>query len=306
MTRHTAAATLAVIATLGVARAQQPPRTVGITPIGPLISVFSKEYFFTEVYFLSNGGANVLTLVTDEGTVLIDAKQAGWSAAVLDALKKVTETPVTTIINTHAHEDHTGADTEYAQPVKIIMHENSARHFAQAAAAGKALETMSDRRTLMMGGRAIHVHYFGKGHTDGDVIVAIPDAKVAFVGDLVAQKAVPVIDRTSGGSALALPDTLARATKEITGCEYIITGHGPAPQGRKRDWPTWNDFREYADFTRDFVAAATAAWKSGKTPDQAAAELSLPDKYKDYRMDGAKATIEAIYDELKQSAGGTR
>src|SRR6185436_17773144 len=91
MRRHTAAATLAVIGTLCTARAQQPPRTVGITPIGPLISLFSKEYFFTEVYFLSNGGANALTIVTDDGAVLIDAKQAGFGSAVLDAMRRVTE-----------------------------------------------------------------------------------------------------------------------------------------------------------------------------------------------------------------------
>jgi hypothetical protein len=31
-------------------------------------------------------------------------------------------------------------------------------------------------------------------------------------------------------------------------------------------------------------------------------ELRLPDKYKDYRMDGAKAASETVFAELKQGA----
>jgi glyoxylase-like metal-dependent hydrolase (beta-lactamase superfamily II) len=306
MKRHIAAATFALVVSLCVAHAQQPDRRVAITPIGPLVSVFSPEYFFAEVYFLSNGGANALCVVTDDGAVLIDSKLAGWAPAVLEALQRVSDAPVTTIINTHAHDDHAGANGEYPGTVQILAHENTSKRFAKSAGPGKTVKTFGDHMTLTAGKRALHIYHFGKGHTDGDAIVSIPDAHVAFVGDLFTEKAVPVIDRASGGSALALPETLARATKEITGIEYAITGHGPAPQGRQRNWPTWNEFREYADFTRDFVAAATAAWKNGRTVEQAAAELTLPDRYKNYRLDGAKATIEIIYDELKQAPGARR
>jgi glyoxylase-like metal-dependent hydrolase (beta-lactamase superfamily II) len=302
MRLHAAAAVLAGFSTLCVVQAQQPSRTVGITPIGPLISISDPAYFFAEVYFLSNGGANALALVTDDGAVLVDAKLPGWSSAVRDALQRVTDLEVTTIINTHAHEDHAGADAEYPGPVQIVMHENSSKRFAKSAG-GKSVKTFGDRLTLTFAKRQVHIYHLGKGHTDGDAIVAIPDSRVAFVGDLFAEKAVPVVDRTSGGSFLALPDTLARAAKEVTGVEYAITGHGPPPQGRKRDWPTWKDFVEYADFTRDFVAAATTAYKSGRSAEQAAAELTLPDKYKNYKLDGAKAAIETIFAELKQSSG---
>jgi len=300
------AVTLAAFSMVCVVHAQQPPGIVAITPIGPLVSVFSPEYFFAEVYFLSNGGANALSVVTDDGAVLIDAKLPGWGPAVLEAQRRVTDIPVTTIINTHAHEDHAGADAEYPGLSEILVHENSSKRLARKAGSGAKVRTFGDHTPLTLGKRTLQVYYFGKGHTDGDAIVAIPDARVAFVGDLVAEKAVPVIDPASGGSALALPQTLARATKEITGIEYIITGHGPPPKGRARNWPTWNDFREYADFTRDFVDAATAAWKNGRTAEQAAAELKLPDKYKNYRLDGAKATIETIFAELKQQRGAAR
>ena len=300
------AVALAVSGTLSVTHAQQRPRTVAITPIGPLVSIANPEYTFAEVYFLWNGGANVLAVGTPDGAVLIDAKLSGWGPAALEALGQVTDMPVTTIINTHAHDDHAGADNEYPGTVEIVMHENSSKRLTRSAGAGKTVKTFGDRTSVTVGNRPLHVYYFGKGHTDGDAIVVIPDTKRAHVGDLFMERGVPVIDPASGGSALALPETLARAIKEITGVEWVVTGHGPPPEGRKRDWRTWKDFQEYADFTRDFVAAATAAWKKGRTVDQTVSELTLPDRYKGYRMDGAKATIETIFSELKRSPASAR
>ena len=309
MRLHVLPVALAAIGTICVTYAQQPPRTVrtvGITPIGPLVPISNPEYTFAEVYFLSNGGANALAVVTTAGAVLIDAKLPGWGPATLEALEQVTDMPVTTIINTHAHEDHAGANSEYPGPVEIVVHENSSRRLVRSAAKGKTVKTFGDHTSVTVGTRTLHVYHFGRGHTDGDAIVVIPDTKLAYVGDLFAEKAVPVVDPGSGGSALALPQTLARAITEITGVEWVVTGHGPPPEGRRRDWRTWKDFQEYAEFTRDFVAAVTAAWKNGRTVDQAVSKLTLQEKYKGYRMDGAKATIETIFTELKRSSAAKR
>jgi hypothetical protein len=62
----------------------------------------------------------------------------------------------------------------------------------------------------------------------------------------------------------------------------------------------WADLQEYADFTRDFVAAAEAAMKAGKNVDEAVSGLKLPDKYKDYNMANMKADVQRVYDELKR------
>jgi hypothetical protein len=47
------------------------------------------------------------------------------------------------------------------------------------------------------------------------------------------------------------------------------------------------------------VAAVEQAKKDGKTADQAATDIKLPEKYKDYNMGGLKANISTIYSELK-------
>ena len=164
---------------------------------------------------------------------------------------------------------------------------------------------------VTVGKRPLQVYHFGKGHTDGDAIVVIPDIKAAYTGDLFAEKALPSSIRPPAAAPWRCRQTLARAAKEITGVERVITGHGRWPGTKSirswpQGWPTWNDFREYAEFTREFVDAVTAAWKNGRTAEQAAAELRMPEKYKDYRLDGAKALIETIFTELKQSPAPKR
>src|SRR5438094_10649445 len=63
------------------------------------------------LYLLTGGGGNAVALVHDKGVVLVDTKSPGWSESVRRAIEDVTDQAVTTIINTHAHGDHTGGNT---------------------------------------------------------------------------------------------------------------------------------------------------------------------------------------------------
>jgi hypothetical protein len=136
-----------------------------------------------------------------------------------------------------------------------------------------------------------------------------PEKRVAHFGDLFPSKAAPVIDTAAGGSGVAFPETLVRAVAEIKNVTRITTGHDEASAiPRDADSPsaifanprtmTWNDLQEYAEFNRDFLAAVRQSITGGKTADEAAATLQLPEKYKDYDMRNAKANVHAIYREL--------
>jgi hypothetical protein len=59
----------------------------------------------------------------------------------------------------------------------------------------------------------------------------------------------------------------------------------------------WSDLQEFGDFTREFVAAAQAAKKAGKSADDAAKSLNLPAKYKDYNMTRAAEDVRLVYEE---------
>jgi len=90
---------------------------------------------------------------------------------------------------------------------------------------------------------------------------------------------------------LEYPKTLMKVAAGIKGVESVIPGHSTVM--------TWNDFKEYGEFVRDLVAAVEQAKKAGKTEDQVATDIKLPEKYKDYNLGRLKANVTAIYAELK-------
>ena len=269
------------------------------------------------LYHLGDGGANALALIDEinGGVILVGTKLPGWGQPVLDAVYQVTDLPVTTIVSTHSDLDHTGSNAEFPDVVEIIAHENTRANMARmepfADGAGLPTTTFADRFGLLEDLDRIELYYFGPAHTDGDIVVVFPRKRTAYLGDLFPDKAAPVIDTTNGGSGIAFPETLARAVAAIDGVDRVITGHGPIPTtyaGRgRRDrggrrawtgWMTWDDLTEYADFNRDFLAAVRASYEAGRSVDEAAADLDLPERYAGYDMERARANVEVIYDEL--------
>ena len=152
--------------------------------------------------------------------------------------------------------------------------------------------TYRDRLTLGAGDDRIDLYYFGAGHTDGDTIVVFPALRVAHSGDLFAGSGTPLIDTRNGGSGVAYPATLGKAATGITGVESVIPGHSAVT--------TWDKFVEFGEFNAAFLAAVQQALKEGKTPDEAAASLVLPEKFKEYSMGRTQANVAAIYNEINR------
>ena len=267
------------------------------------------------LYVFLGGGGNSLALVRTDEIVMVDAKQPGFGRAVLETVQAVSDRPITKMILTHAHPDHTGGIGELPNLTEIIAHENTKAIMEKMPAfAGKNTKllptrTMKDRLSLFDGPDRMELYYFGAGHTNGDLVVVWPTKRVAYLGDLFPAKAAPVIDTVNGGSAVAFPQTLNRVVSELKGVVRVISGHEQG-LGTERssnaasvDISTpqtflWNDLIEYADFNRDFLATVQASMKTGQTATQAASTLKLPDKYRNYDLAQAKANVEAIYKEL--------
>ena len=77
------------------------------------------------LYLLRGNDTNILALVAETGIVLVDTLGQGWGPAIRSALNNITALPVTTIINTHAHESHSGGNLEFQSVVEILAHENT-------------------------------------------------------------------------------------------------------------------------------------------------------------------------------------
>ena len=251
------------------------------------------------LYVITGGGGNTAAFITGKGVVIVDTKNPGMGPAILEKVKSVTPKPVTMIINTHTHGDHVGSNGAFTGMVEFIAHENCKTSMEKMPAfqsdEGKKFlpgKTYKDKLSLLKGKEKIDLYYFGRGHTGGDTFVVFPALKVMHAGDMFAfSKGLPIIDINNGGSGLEYPKTLMKAASGIKGVDNVITGHSPVA--------SWAEFKEYGEFLRDFVAAVEQAKKDGKTVDQAATDLKLPEKYKDYNLGRAKAGVTAIYNELK-------
>jgi len=250
------------------------------------------------LFMIKGGGGNTAAFISAGGVVLVDTKLANWGQAIMDKVRTVTDKPITTIINTHTHGDHVGSNEFFPASVDVVAHENTKtnmqkmKQFEGEKAQFLPDRTYKDRLTLLSGQDRIDLYYFGPGHTNGDTIIVFPALRVAHTGDLFARPATPLIDMNNGGSGVAYPETLKKAAAGITGVETVIPGHTPSTT-------TWSAFVEYGDFNAAFLAAVQEAVKSGKTADEAIVGLALPEKFKDYGMQGVKDNVTKIYNELK-------
>ena len=110
---------------------------------------------------------------------------------------------------------------------------------------------------------------------------------------------MPLIDGSNGGSMLHYSESLMKAYNGIKNVDTIINGHTPANT-------TWADLKEFADFNKDFLTWAQGELKAGKTPEQAATEWKMPEKYKGYStqvsalMGGLPGRLQRLSDEMKK------
>src|SRR5262252_614493 len=248
------------LAVAGAAARQQRPR---IPPTGKI------NHVRHNLYVIPGAGGNTTVFVTPSGLVRLDTKLANNGEAILNQVRTVTDKPVSMIVNTHSHPDHIGSNDYFPASVEVVTHENTRKWMAanpRVASNPAAMpdRTFTDRMTLGSGDDRIELYYFGAGHTNGDAFVVFPARRAMCAGDLFAWKMSPLIDPLTGGSVLALPGTLEKAVQGIPDVDTVIEGHG--------DVNTWQGFREYVQFNRALVDAATAGMGK-KRAEAIAAEL---------------------------------
>jgi cyclase len=243
-------------------------------------------------------GGNTGVFITDTGVIVVDTKLSGYGPTILEKIKKVTDKPVTMIINTHTHGDHTGSNEAFPVTVDIVAHENTKANMAKMDAfkGDKAQflpkRTYTDKMSVGSGKNRVDLYYFGAGHTNGDTWVVYPALRVLQTGDMFAWRDAPTIDRNNGGSGLEYPKTLSKAIAAIKNVDTVIPGHSPVT--------TPKDLQEYQRFMTDWIAAVQSAAAAGKSIDEAVASIDLTSKYPGYKNERYKNAITAVYAELKK------
>jgi glyoxylase-like metal-dependent hydrolase (beta-lactamase superfamily II) len=164
---------------------------------------------------ISGAGGNVLALSSGAELLLVDTGLAKHARALQSALKPLASgAKVTTVINTHWHDDHTGGNDTFGKSGAIIIaHAKARQRMAVNQYVPSENRYLESRRkealpakvfyrgkeSLLFGQEHIEYGYLLEAHTDGDLYVYFRDANVIAVGDAAAPHADPVLAWYEGG-----------------------------------------------------------------------------------------------------------
>jgi glyoxylase-like metal-dependent hydrolase (beta-lactamase superfamily II) len=313
MRRSTVLGTMLAIGALSLtASAYQQARGGAAAGGGqPAEKVVTVDKVKDNLYVLKGGGGNTTVFIGANGVTVVDTKLAGWGQPIMAKIKELTPKPVTQIINTHSHGDHTSGNAEFPATVDIIATEttkknveawppvyglnNNFPNVIKDAGHGVPTKTFKDKMTVGSGADRIDLFYFGRAHTGGDAFVLFPALRVMAVGDVFPNKGIPIMDKNAGGSGVDFPGTLAKAYAGCTGADTLVTGHAQTTMTR-------DDLKTYGEFIKEFVQAVRDAKKAGKSADDFAAGYKVPEKYTGYpaaQAASVKNAASVIMEEAK-------
>jgi glyoxylase-like metal-dependent hydrolase (beta-lactamase superfamily II) len=170
---------------------------------------------------------NVTALITNEGVILVDDDFAVDHDNLMAKLREVTNQPVKYVINTHYHNDHSGGNAKLKAGGTVAVASVAARkRMADASPADAVDIAVEPRGAVHLGGKVAEIYWFGRGHTDGDVVVLFPQHRTLAAGDLfTAGEGLPqLVDHAGGGSAKEWTATLDRVL--ALDFETVVPGHG--------------------------------------------------------------------------------
>jgi glyoxylase-like metal-dependent hydrolase (beta-lactamase superfamily II) len=177
----------------------------------------------------------------DDGLLAVDSRTSPRRGTELKADLRELAAPVRWLVNTHYHYDHCWGNSAF-QGAALWAHERCPATLVARSEEWRARliaddpvhadeyrevvvvpprHLFDDVATIDLGGRTVELRYLGRGHTDCDVVVRVPDAGVLFAGDLLENGAPPYFD---DGFPLDWPVTVEALLALVDG--PVAPGHG--------------------------------------------------------------------------------
>lgn len=243
------------------------------------------------------GWSNAGLVVGEGASLLVDTLfDLRLTQAMLDGLEPLTASaPIATLVNTHANGDHCYGN-ELVAGAEIVASDAAAREMAavppEMMAALKAADgptgalfarffgpfafegitltpptrTFTDRLGLDVAGTRVDLVEVGPAHTEGDVVVHVPDAGVVFTGDICFIEGTPIVWAGPLDRWIAACDLIVDLDPAA-----VVPGHGPVTDTagvvRVRDYLAWVDGEARDRHDRGMTAAEAARDLAGALAD---------------------------------------
>lgn len=204
--------------------------------------VWVARYPWVDVNITAIGGEGGLVVVDTHGSTVAGRE-------VIEDLRRLGAGEVTAVVNTHWHWDHAFGNAAFREQwpgVPIHAQESAAEWLSEHAGTAKrdlaTLDgferitevqdseivipdhTVETSATIDLGDRVVELIHPGRGHTDGDLVVRVPDANVLVAADLIEESDHPWIGTDSW--PLEWASTLEAMLTLIAPGTVVVPGHG--------------------------------------------------------------------------------
>jgi cyclase len=252
----------------------------------------------------SEKGGTILFYINKKGIVVVDAQFPDSAKHCIDEIKKKSNKPFTYLINTHHHGDHTAGNIAFKDIAKnVVAHQNSLLN--QQAAAKKSKKeteqlypttTFEKTWSAKLKKETVTMHYFGRGHTNGDSFVHFEKNNVVHVGDLVFNRRHPYIDKQNGANIKEWISVLTQATNKFADNTKYVCGH--AADGFDIVI-TKTDVLLFRDYLSNVLSYTKEAIDKGISKEEFMKTTTFPSS-PEWKGDGIKRPLEAAWAELHE------
>lgn len=192
------------------------------------------------IYMLQGSGGNIGVSIGEDGVIIVDDQFGPLTMKIQTAIAELSDKPVTFVMNSHFHYDHTDGNTNFGRAGAYIVAQDNARKRMEStqvlSGSGRVQEayeavglpkiTFEEQMRFYLNGNAVDIINTGNGHTDGDAQVFFRESNVIHTGDMFVRYGLPFIDRDNGGTADGMIDALMNIASLINESTIIIPGHG--------------------------------------------------------------------------------
>ena len=255
-----------------------------------------------DVGIFTEQGGTIAWLSNNSGMVVVDTQFVDPATHLIAELKKISSRPLNYLINTHHHGDHTGGNLAFKGfAEKVVGHTNCLANHQKTATAQKSEDkqlfadtVFQDQWKARVGSELIKAHYFGAGHTNGDIVVHFENANIAHMGDLMFNKRYPFIDRAGGANIQSWINVLDKTVAKFDKDTLFVFGHSADPvkvTGGKEE------IRAMQNYLEKLLLFVKNEIKSGKSKEDILKAQSIPGA-EDFQGQGIQRSLTAAFEEL--------
>ena len=271
------------------------PRTIRVSD-----NVYTYEDFHAgpEKFTTTN-----MFVVTNAGVLVADGQgSVAETKGLVDAIKKVTAQPITTVVIASDHGDHTAGNAAFPVGVHYLIHPTSKaildRSAEAAAKAGREggwkppadAEIVADKKSFAIGLEQIQILFLGRSHTGGDLAVYLPGQKILFLTEIYLNRVFPAMRSAYPSEWLKALDKA-----EAMQADVYIAGHGFTETGAV----SREEIRAYHKAMEAVIAEATRLYKAAVPVDQAVTQANWGE-YASWTLASSQGpiAIRKVYQEL--------